>query len=178
MKKLITVILAAAMLCTMSLTAFAATVTTGTGSDSADVKGTYQAGTPGSTVYRVDISWGAMEFTYTDGAAGVWDPETHAYGTAGSGSWSSTTNAVTVTNHSNAAVTATLSYAPEASYSAISGSFAETSGTANDGILTLATAEGTTAANPPSATATLNLTGALASGTTNTKIGTVTVTLS
>ena len=59
-------LVAAALVCTMSTTAFAADQDgVGTGSYSADVKGTYQAGGSGAVVYSVDIAWTDMSFTYT-----------------------------------------------------------------------------------------------------------------
>lgn len=153
------------------------------GSESHDVKAKYQAnsgsGGTGNIVYSVDITWGAMEFTYTQGEAGAWLPEEHRYADDGESVWSSDSNTITVKNHSNAAVTATLSYTAAAGYTGITGSFTETSGTANDGVLSLPTAVGTTYTNAPTATATLMLSGALASNTPKeTTIGTVKVTLS
>ena len=151
-------------------------------SSSHDVKATYESnGSGGSsgTVYSVDITWDAMEFTYTQGAASVWLPDEHRYTDAGESVWSSDSNTITVKNHSNAAVTATLSYTAAAGYTGITGSFTETSGTADDGILVLPTAVGTTRDNAPTATATLTLSGELASTVTSlTTIGTVKVTLS
>lgn len=179
MKKLITAILAVAMLCTMSLTAFAANpITTGNGTDTKDVKASYSDRTS-ATVYSVAITWGAMEFTYSSASDGVWDPDTRTYSDVKTAEWTSTTNSITVTNSSNAAVTATLAFAAEIGYTGIAGSFAENSGTANDGILELPTAVGTAGGTAPSATATLKLSGDLAATTAaNTTIGTVTVTLS
>lgn len=53
----------------------------------------------------VDITWGAMEFTYTDGA---WNAETHSYG---EGSWSDNgTGWVTVENTGNTGVNVTYIY--------------------------------------------------------------------
>ncbi len=174
---IMTIVIALAMI---AIPAFAATISSG--SDSHDVKATYKSNSSGGsskTVYSVDITWGAMEFTYTQGEAGAWNPEKHEYNPDGAAIWSSDSNTITVKNHSNAAITATLSYTAAAGYTGITGSFTETSGTANDGILSLATAVGTTFANAPTATATLMLSGELASSTPEkTTIGTVKVTLS
>ena len=178
MKKLIASILAAALFCSMSVAVFAASsIESVNGTDSADVKGTYRAGSASATVYSVDIEWGSMEFTYTAGSAGTWNPETHTNDGGANGVWSAADNTVTVTNHSNAAVDAVLSYVKEAAYADISGSFAEISGTSNDGKLELATAVGTDIDDAPTATAELKLDGELASGVTDTKIGTITVTI-
>ena len=51
----------------------------GTGSYSAEVKGTYQPGGSGAVVYSVDIAWTDMSFTYTGAGEGTWNPETHQY---------------------------------------------------------------------------------------------------
>lgn len=85
----------------------------GQNSTTITVSGT--VGTPNENeVISVDVSWDAMEFTYTPASAGTWDPSTHTYtdGTA-EGSWDSEKNAITVTNHSNVDVTASFGFAPE-----------------------------------------------------------------
>lgn len=157
--------------------AFAETINTAAGSSSHAVTATYDDGSgssgggSGTIVYSVNIEWGAMEFTYTAASTGKWNPDTHQYDT-NDASWSSgNTNTVTITNHSNAAVTATLSYSPEAGFEGISGTF-------DKATINLATAEGTSVENAPTETARLTLTSELASTTAdNTTIGTVTVTL-
>ncbi len=88
------------------------------------------------TVYSVDVEWGAMTFEYE---TGVWNPETHALSTEEEGKgWlvydeendkvlgdvQDAINRVTVTNHSNAAVYATLTYTGEADYGVTTGTFA------------------------------------------------------
>ena len=115
MKKIFAIIISLALLSTASVTAFAASpITAKDGSDSAVVKGTYVAGDASATVYSVDIAWGSMEFTYTDASKGTWNPDTHGYDGAKAATWSCATDAnkIEVTNHSNANVTAQLSYAP------------------------------------------------------------------
>lgn len=144
-----------------------------------DVTATYVAGSSGGTggaggtVYSVDIAWGDMEFTYT-AAAGVWDPGTHTITGADGGTWKVNNeggNKITVTNHSNTGVTATINYAAASGYDSISGSFDKTS-------LNLATAVGTEVSNAPKDSAALSLSGALDSNTpASTTIGTITVTL-
>ena len=74
MKKLVSMLAVAALTCTMGTTAFAADQDgVNTGSYSADVKGTYQAGSSGA-VYSVDIAWTDMSFIYTGAGEGTWDP--------------------------------------------------------------------------------------------------------
>lgn len=172
MKKTVFVILTIALLCAMPMSAFAASpITSKGGSDSAPVKGTYVAG-GSATVYSVDIAWGSMEFTYTDASEGVWDPQTHTYSGATEAAWTCAdgANSITVTNHSNAGVTAALSFEHADGYNGISGTF-----TANT--LVLETAVGTERDAAPSKSAELKLSGALTSGTEDATIGTVTVTL-
>ena len=180
MKKKLALVLTLAMVFSLApLSAYAdtkSTINTANGTASCDVKATYVAGTSGgagATVYSVDIVWGDMAFTYTE-EAGVWDPATHKTTGANGGVWSVNNtdgNKIKVTNHSNAAVTATINYTPATGYEGISGSFDKTT-------LDLATAVGTEVSNAPSDSAALTLTGALDSSTAaNTKIGTITVTL-
>ena len=178
MKKKLALVLTLAMVFSLApLSAYANdTITRVGGTATHDVTATYVAGSSGGaggTVYSVDIVWGDMAFTYTE-EAGVWNPATHETTGAGGGVWKATSpdgNKIKVTNHSNAAVTATFSYAAATGYESISGSF-------DKATLNLATAVDTEVSNAPSDTAELTLTGALASTvTTSTKIGTITVTL-
>ena len=112
-----------------------------------------------------------MDFTYTGASQGTWNPATHAYEGATEGGWSDNTPAITVTNHSNVAVNATLSFT--ANVTGVVGTFTEASGTENDNILNLATAEGTEVANAPTASANFGISGA-AIDADNT-LGTITV---
>ena len=174
MKKFLVVFLAIAQVLVSTVSALAATtITAFGGSESTTVKGTYVSGGSATPVYSVDITWGSMEFTYTDADSGTWNPETHSYDGGAVASWSCEdgANVITVTNHSNVAVTADLSYEAATGYSGITGSFSDSS-------LNLPTAVGTTRENAPTKTATLTLSGALPSDTAaNTQIGTVKVTL-
>ena len=177
MKKKTALVLTLAMVFSLApLSAYADTIDRVGGTASHDVTATYRAdssGGAGGTVYSVDITWGDMAFTYT-AEAGIWDPAKHTYTGAEGGAWAVDKeggNTITVTNHSNADVTAVFSYAAAEGYNGISGSFDKES-------LALKTAVGTAVANAPSGTAALTLTGALGSDTAaNTTIGTITVTL-
>lgn len=174
MKKLLVIILSVAMLCTASVAAFAANpIRSIGGTDSVNVSGTYVPGGATSTVYYVDITWGSMEFTYTDAAEGTWNPQDHTYDNSTAAAWSCAdgANKITVTNHSNAPVKATLKYETATGFDAITGTF-------DKGTLSLVTAVGTAKDNAPAETALLTLSGALSKDTAaKTKIGTVTVTL-
>lgn len=62
-----------------------------------------------SDIVSVDISWGAMEFTYNKGN---WDPQKHEYtNETGKNAWTANGNTITVTNHSNVDVTASFGFA-------------------------------------------------------------------
>ena len=135
------------------------------------VTGVYQAGTTADEKISVDIVWEAMNFTYTAPSQGTWNPATHAYDGQAAGGWSDNTPAITVKNHSNVAVNATLGFT--ADVAGVIGTFTEASGTANDNILELATAEGTTVANAPTATANFGISGAAIDA--DKTLGTITV---
>lgn len=111
MRKTAALFLSLALACSVNATAFAAdadstTVTEDGKSAEIGVTGTYQAGTPGASVYKVDIAWTNLNFTYTAGSAGEWNPNTHTYNGSSEGSWGSQSGTITVTNHSNAMVEA------------------------------------------------------------------------
>ena len=140
----------------------------GTGSYSAEVKGTYQPGGSGAVVYSVDIAWTDMNFTYTGAGEGTWNPETHQYSGSSEGAWTASDESITVTNHSNAAVKATAKFEADSGYESTTMTFG------NNGA-TVATAVGTEVASAPSATITVAPGGTLAESANGGKIGTITV---
>ena len=171
MKKITTLLAAAALTCAMGTTAFAADQDgVNTGDYTAEVKGTYKAGGSGAVVYSVDIAWTDMSFTYTGAGEGTWDPETHQYSGSSEGAWTASNDSITVTNHSNAAVKATASYQAETGYESTTMTFG------NNGA-TVATAVDTTVQNAPSATITVTPGGTLAESADGGKIGTITVSI-
>ena len=137
------------------------------------VNGTYTPGTAAAEIISVDVAWDAMDFTYTAPSQGTWNPATHAYDGATAGGWSDNTPAITVTNHSNVAVNATLGFT--ADVTGVVGTFTEASGTANDNILELATAVDTEVSNAPTATANFGISGAAIDA--DKTLGTITVTI-
>lgn len=145
------------MVLSLSLTAFAETTNNGTSATTIDVSGTYA---PAKKI-SVTVSWENMDFTYT---ASGWDPNTHQY--TGNGAWSTDTKTITVTNHSDVAVNATLGFTPEED---VTGAFT------NGSTLSLATAVGTTFENAPTASAEFGISGGAI--TESKKIGTITVTI-
>lgn len=101
-------------LCAVSLTSgSAATITAPEDSVSIPLYGVYEPLEEGETVYSVSITWGEMEYTYSQGAQGTWDPSTHTYrdSVASSWGWEEGSNQVSVTNHSNAGVEVLLAAA-------------------------------------------------------------------
>lgn len=125
MKKLLSVILAVVIVASVSVTAFAATINTANGSDSADVNGKYNA-TATTDVYVVDIKWGAMEFDYNAGGQ-KWNSETHKWEAdpEATASWTvkDASNTITLANHSSKAVNATFAFDANVEYTDLSGAF-------------------------------------------------------
>ena len=161
------------MALSLSVTAFAAETNEGSSPTDITVNGTYVPGTTGAEQISVDIVWDAMDFTYTGASQGTWNPATHAYDGATAGGWSDNTPGITVKNHSNVAVNATLGF--KADVAGVVGTFTETSGTANDKVLELATAEGTEVSAAPTATANFGISGAAIDA--DKTLGTITVTI-
>ena len=168
MKKLLALTLTMAMLFTMTAMA-EDKITTNQGTASTDVKATYVAGSPDTTIYSVNISWGSMDFTYTDGSKGTWNPQTHSYDDGTDGKCPATGNTITDTNHTNAAVSATISF--KSDITTLTPIF-------DNEVLELATADGTNVGSAPTATSTLTLDGSIdPSDIVDGKIGMVTVTI-
>ncbi|MDO4325316.1 MAG: hypothetical protein Q4E24_04640 [bacterium] len=141
-----------------------------------DVQAKYEGSTDIQVVYKVDVEWGAMEFTYHESAKNQWNPQTHQYELSVTGSWSESGNEVTVKNHSNAEVNAALSF-QAVDGQAVTGEFYQ-GDSRLDGTLALKSAVGTPADAPPSGTVQLKLSGSLDSAMTDFhKIGTITVTV-
>lgn len=162
MKKTIAIILAALMLTTLSLPAFAATdLSTNpakgnpAGDYSINVAGKFTASGAADTVISADIKWNNMSFTYTAGSTGTWNPDTHAYDNSTNGSWSTGKADITVTNHSNSAIDATVAFTSAVEgvvgtfYKDENGAAASTAATEADKTLKLATAVGTMHDNAP-----------------------------
>ena len=119
------------------------------------------------------MKWGSLEYTDSSGVTRSWDPTTLKYKeTSGTSSWTCQDGAdqITVTNNSNADITASLAYA---------GTESNITGTFTNSKIGLKSAEGTNVGESPSETTTLSLKGALSDTTAEKKeIGNVTVTIS
>lgn len=168
MKKILSLILALALVMSLSVTAFAAT-NDGTQNTSIDVNAMYSDGISTPDVISVNVEWGAMSFTYSVSGTKQWDATKHEYTTSSNAAWTASGNEVTVTNHSNVAVKAELSFAADAAYNTVTGSFDKAE-------LLLDSGDGLTYANADQDTAKLTLAGTLADSVkTSTKVGTITV---
>ena len=168
MKKILSLILALALVMSLSVTAFAAT-NDGTENTSIDVNAMYSDGVSTPDVISVNVEWGAMSFTYSVNGTKQWDATKHEYTTNSNAAWTATGNTVTVTNHSNIAVKAELAFTADTAYNTVTGSFDKAE-------LLLDSGDGLTYANADKGTATLTLAGTLADTVkTSTKVGTITV---
>lgn len=170
--KFAAVLIALTLTVTMGTTALAAEITEQNGTENTDILATYNATTlEPDTIYSVDIAWGSLEFTYSTNGIKTWDPVNHKFVvTPGTPEWTCTDGAdkITVTNHSNAGIAATLEYA-ETNGSGVSGTFD------NSQISLNAPGEGTDPSEAPSATAQLTLGGVLPESVDKMEIGSVTV---
>lgn len=130
----------------------------------------YEPGQPGGqSVYRTDVSWGNMKFTYRKTEEVRWDASAHEYLISTEGTWISGGSRITFANHSNRSVTASLRVQMEPDASGIRGTFDQAQ-------ITLDSAEGTAPEEAPSGEASLSLSGSLEeSQTAFVKVGTVTL---
>lgn len=109
MKKLILLALAVIMTFSLSVPAFADTVT-GTGDYTAEVTGSYVAGNEGNgIVYCIDITWEDLDVTYHAEKGAVWNTDTLKYSETTSAYWEGK-GTITVTNRSNTRISATPTY--------------------------------------------------------------------
>ena len=173
MKKFIAFALAIIMLVAMSAPAYAAesSVDSHGNTVSIPVGVIFQAKGAAVKTFSVDIEWEDMTFTYTKSADGEWDPATHSYTGGSEGSWSTDTSTITITNHSEIGVNATLEF--ESEVDGVYGTFTENSGAEGDNILELDTAVGLTYNNAPKASCEFGISGAAIREDTD--LGTITV---
>lgn len=122
------------------------------------------AGEPDIKV-SADITWDELTFVYKDGDK-QWNPTTHQDDTL-QGGWDTTKKNITVTNHSNAGIRATISFVP--TVDGIIGTFE------GDTVMQLDSAVDTTRENAPKSTVQFGISGTKITDTTATKIGTLTV---
>ncbi|MBR5792758.1 MAG: hypothetical protein IKY34_06595 [Ruminiclostridium sp.] len=174
MKKLIAILLSLTFV--LSVSVCAGTIMPGY-SEQKTVTATYRA--TDAPVYSVDITWGSMVFVYAKKSAGLWDPETHTYSNAVTEGWQypvdSTSglaaNEIKITNHSNAEIGYTVTFAPSSTLTR-----SDTSYTLEKDTDTIATAVGTSIDNAPYKIARLVLNGETPSESFD--VGTLNVTIS
>ena len=172
MKKFLALALALVMICALSVTCFAEETVRIDNDEvteaEATVKATYVPKEFSVDVYGVDVTFGSMQFTYTDTDQGTWDPDTHSYTDSAEAAWSCAPGAgdVTVTNHSNVDITVTVEYD-----GAAGGKFNGNATATFD----LDTAVGKAVGAADKETVALTLTEAI--NATNNSLGTVTVTV-
>ena len=111
-------------------------------------------GEEATKIYSVDVAWDQDNFTfeYDEGSEGTWDPQNHVFTGVEEPKWTVNTLKITVTNHSNAAVKATVTVTDQDAADGISVA-------PDQATKTLPTAEGTPVAEAPTADFTLTVTG-------------------
>lgn len=173
MKKLFALTLAVVMIFAMTISASAANSETVTdaGSQNINVEGKYVDESTKDEKISADVVWGAMEFSYTKTGKYVWDADQHQYLDQTQNNWSATGNTVTVTNHSNVAVSVNLKFTANTGYSV--------TGTFDNSTFDLPSAEGKAVdATELAKVSTLTLGGELDSGnTTMATVGTISVSI-
>lgn len=170
MKKLFAILLAVTMMATMSVSAFAAeTIDKDGGTSDITVNATYQDNATTIHKISVNVSWEAMEFTYSASGTKTWDEKEHTYTNNITAGWSEG-KTVTVTNHSDSAVKVDFTFAADDAYKSVKGNFDKASVN-----LPSAVGKDKNAADLTDTTK-LTLSGTLSSSvTTSTKVGTITV---
>ena len=172
MKRAVSLILTSAAVLALGTTAFAAEGSTviSQGNQEIDVEAKYESSVETPAVYSVDVSWGAMQFSYAASGTKDWNADSHTYTDNKEAGWTAEGNTVRVTNHSNAQVTASFTFEALDAYPGLSGSFDKPS-------LIFPSAENKAVeAEELTAETVLGLEGALDGSVTEfTKIGTITV---
>lgn len=127
-KKIASVLMATALLAAAGISASAEETTTITelgGTSSADVTGTYSNTVTTPTVYNVEIEWEKLEFSFSKTGTMDWNTDSHTYEDHTESAWTSDSNGVSVTNHSNAAVKVNLDFAAAEGIGNVTGNFGD-----------------------------------------------------
>lgn len=173
MKKILSLLLTLIMVIGLSVTSYAADGIISGGTDSANVTGTYSSQAT-VKVYSVDIAWEDLDFTYNGAFKGNWNPEKHEYEDGTTAGWAAGNGTITVTNHSNTAITVTPTYTAQAGYESAGMNFSASA-------LQVATADNGINGAAGSAVVgkiTVTPTGSLSEDTKEAIIGQITVTVS
>ena len=168
MKKLFALSLAIVMVFALSVVCFAATISAVPGSEETEVKVSYVDGAAAPATYAVDVAWESFTFTYTQSAQ-RWDAENHVEVDNGTSGWVDSDATVTITNHSNRSVWATVEY--EAGTASGTAAFALSANAAESELVAAA------GAAVASKTVTLTASGVPAENANETVVGSVTVTI-
>lgn len=119
-KKVFSIFCAALLVCSMSVTAFAAEGPNAGNTDIDSLNGNTEISVNIAATlveeqpsYSVNVEWENMTFTYTD-VAKTWSTSTHTW-SADAGDWNAATSDITVINHSSAAVDVAATYAAKTS---------------------------------------------------------------
>lgn len=112
MKKVFALILTLALIASMAVASFAA-VTTNASPDAFDEEKELTVEIAeliaADTVYAVVVAWDSdLVFNYKLGAVGSWDADNHQYIDTDAADWTDNDVTITVTNHSNADITAAV----------------------------------------------------------------------
>ena len=178
MKKFLTLFLAVVMVLALSIPAFAEEAIESAGGSSNQIPVEIELNkTTEAAVYKVDVSWTDLTFTYTFGNNGTWLPGSHSYTDAVADGWDKDTTTFTVTNHSNVEVEVVASIATTGNNDTVTAVLAD--GDENGNVTeTLARAEAGTEQNEaPSATFTVEIEGTPSREDTNTTVSNITVSL-
>lgn len=117
MKKILATILALMMVLSLSVSAMANPVDLVSAEDpeqsvanpiEGSVTVTVNEGVDTGVIYSVTVAWDDEDIVYQKEGKGTWNPSTHQYDDVTENGWTDPTAAVTVINHSNAGVTATI----------------------------------------------------------------------
>lgn len=76
-------------------------------------------------VYSVDVSWGAMNFTYSTRVTPIWNETSHVYDETYTSEWIAEGNTIKLTNHSNVDIKAKFKYVILSKYNNINGKFSD-----------------------------------------------------
>lgn len=163
MKKILILLLSFIVLmsCLVASTS-AATITSSGGTDVGTAKASFVAS---PDVYKVDITWGALTYTYTQ----TWSTSTRKNSYTWASTAAGTADKITIANSSNVGVKASLAWSADTIITGVTGTFGNSS-------LTLAApAEGAAA---PTANTTLTLGGTPSTTSlSDASVGSITVTI-
>lgn len=179
MKKLFAILLAIALLCTMSVSAFAATVDTTGSETSKDLTVKYAEGQK-NHAHAATIQWNSMEFTYHAGTQ-TWNTETMKWEYE-DGVWSEAST-VKVSNKSSEAITVKFAFTAAEQANGVTGITVKQNGTevGESGHSIAKATEGSSTANGTATECVFTVQPVGTYTGTNTeavKVGTITITLS